>query len=93
MSTPTTPAEAASGSTPVAAEGFKGPAPESPGRPEGTDPRDRLVAVRSEVAKAVIGQEAAVTGLVITMLAGGHVLLEECRASPRHCSCAPWPRP
>jgi methanol dehydrogenase regulatory protein len=82
MSTPTTPAEAASGSTPVAAEGFKGPAPESPGRPdrtegpEGTDPRDRLVAVRSEVAKAVIGQEAAVTGLVITMLAGGHVLLE-----------------
>ena len=82
MSTPTTPAEAASGSTPVAAGGFKGPAPESPGRtdrtegPEGTDPRDRLVAVRSEVAKAVIGQEAAVTGLVITMLAGGHVLLE-----------------
>ena len=40
------------------------------------DPRERLVAVRSEVAKAVVGQDAAVTGLVIAMLVGGHVLLE-----------------
>ncbi|MDU0349767.1 MoxR family ATPase [Actinomyces sp. MRS3W] len=35
-----------------------------------------MVAVRAEVAKAVVGQDAAVTGLVIAMLAGGHVLLE-----------------
>ncbi|MDO4899404.1 MoxR family ATPase [Actinomyces sp.] len=42
----------------------------------GTDPRSRLVSVRSEVAKAVVGQDPAVTGLVIAMLAGGHVLLE-----------------
>ena len=42
----------------------------------GSDPRRRLVAVRSEVGKAVVGQEAAVTGLVIALLAGGHVLLE-----------------
>ncbi|WP_233188227.1 AAA family ATPase [Actinomyces qiguomingii] len=41
-----------------------------------TDPRSRLVSVRSEVAKAVVGQDPAVTGLVIAMLAGGHVLLE-----------------
>ncbi|BDA63658.1 AAA family ATPase [Actinomyces capricornis] len=40
------------------------------------DPRESLVAVRSEVGKSVVGQEAAVTGLVIAMLAGGHVLLE-----------------
>ena len=40
------------------------------------DPRERLVAVRSEVAKAVVGQDGAVTGLVIAMLVGGHVLLE-----------------
>ncbi|MCL3778653.1 MULTISPECIES: MoxR family ATPase [unclassified Actinomyces] len=40
------------------------------------DPRERLVAVRGEVAKAVVGQDAAVTGLVIAMLVGGHVLLE-----------------
>ncbi|WP_203233850.1 MULTISPECIES: MoxR family ATPase [unclassified Actinomyces] len=33
-------------------------------------------AVRAEVAKAVVGQDPAVTGLVIAMLAGGHVLLE-----------------
>ncbi|GGB38358.1 hypothetical protein GCM10011492_31390 [Flexivirga endophytica] len=35
-----------------------------------------LSAVRGEVAKAVVGQEAAVTALVIALLARGHVLLE-----------------
>lgn len=40
------------------------------------DPYSRLVAVRGEVGKAVVGQEGAVTGLVIGLLAGGHVLLE-----------------
>ena len=38
--------------------------------------RAALLAVRVEVAKAVVGQEAAVTGLVIALLARGHVLLE-----------------
>jgi MoxR-like ATPase len=32
--------------------------------------------VRAEVAKAVVGQDAAVTGLVIALLCRGHVLLE-----------------
>jgi MoxR-like ATPase len=32
--------------------------------------------VRGEVAKAVVGQDAAVTGLLIGLLTGGHVLLE-----------------
>ncbi|MHA6667390.1 AAA family ATPase [Homoserinimonas sp. A447] len=32
--------------------------------------------VRSEVGKAVVGQDGAVTGLIISLLAGGHVLLE-----------------
>jgi MoxR-like ATPase len=32
--------------------------------------------VRTEVGKAVVGQDAAVTGLMIALLAGGHVLLE-----------------
>ncbi|SPT53329.1 regulatory ATPase RavA [Actinomyces bovis] len=40
------------------------------------DHRARLVDVRSEVAKAVVGQDAAVTGLILAALAGGHVLLE-----------------
>jgi MoxR-like ATPase len=39
-------------------------------------PRDRLVAVRHEVAKAVVGQEAAVSGLLVALLTGGHVLME-----------------
>ncbi len=38
--------------------------------------RATLGAVRSEVGKAVVGQDAAVTGLVIAMLCRGHVLLE-----------------
>jgi MoxR-like ATPase len=32
--------------------------------------------LRTEVGKAVVGQDAAVTGLTIALLAGGHVLLE-----------------
>jgi MoxR-like ATPase len=38
--------------------------------------RDAYAAVRAEVAKAVVGQDAVVTGLVIALLADGHVLLE-----------------
>ena len=38
--------------------------------------RDALVALRQEVAKAVVGQDAVVTGLVVALLCRGHVLLE-----------------
>ena len=38
--------------------------------------RESLRALRTEVAKAVVGQDAAVTGLVIALLCRGHVLLE-----------------
>jgi MoxR-like ATPase len=38
--------------------------------------RDAFARVRTEVGKAVVGQDAAVTGLMIALLAGGHVLLE-----------------
>ncbi len=38
--------------------------------------RDALAGVRAEVGKAVVGQDGAVTGLIIALLAGGHVLLE-----------------
>ena len=34
------------------------------------------MALRAEVGKAIVGQDAAITGLVIALLAGGHVLLE-----------------
>jgi MoxR-like ATPase len=50
-------------------------------RPPGTwsspgDPRAALGAVRAEVAKAVVGQDSVVTGLLIALLCQGHVLLE-----------------
>ena len=38
--------------------------------------RDSFARVREEVGKAVVGQDGAVTGLIIALLAGGHVLLE-----------------
>ncbi|HET9841594.1 MAG TPA: MoxR family ATPase [Nocardioides sp.] len=41
-----------------------------------SDARDRLAAVRTEVAKAVVGQDAAVSGLLVALLCGGHVLME-----------------
>ena len=40
------------------------------------DARERLAAVRTEVAKAVVGQDAAVSGLLVALLCGGHVLME-----------------
>ncbi|MBV9486518.1 MAG: AAA family ATPase, partial [Frankiaceae bacterium] len=38
--------------------------------------REALTALRTEVGKAVVGQDAAVTGLVVALLCEGHVLLE-----------------
>ncbi|PTA45071.1 MoxR family ATPase [Micromonospora sp. RP3T] len=46
----------------------------SPAAP--SDARDALHRLRAEVAKAVVGQDAVVTGLVIALLCRGHVLLE-----------------
>ncbi|MEU1334460.1 MoxR family ATPase [Streptomyces sp. NPDC005865] len=43
------------------------------------DPRDSrapLEALRAEISKAVVGQDPAVTGLVVALLCRGHVLLE-----------------
>jgi len=37
---------------------------------------EAFMRVRTEVGKAVVGQDAAVTGLMIALLSGGHVLLE-----------------
>src|SRR6195952_4355933 len=38
--------------------------------------RSAFASVRTEVGKAVVGQDGAITGLLIALLAGGHVLLE-----------------
>ena len=44
--------------------------------PAAVDLRAALERVRIEVGKAVVGQDGAVSGLLIALLAGGHVLLE-----------------
>ncbi|MDQ0030223.1 MoxR-like ATPase [Arthrobacter bambusae] len=45
--------------------------------PSHSDPaRKALLDVRHEVGKAVVGQDATVTGMLIALLCGGHVLLE-----------------
>ncbi len=55
-------------------------APDEPAATGGTgtttDSRAALLALREEVGKAVVGQDAVVTGLVIALLCRGHVLLE-----------------
>ena len=67
------PAPAAPGTPPVPAAA----APAASSLPSESDRlRTALAGVRAEVAKAVVGQDAAVTGLVIALLCRGHVLLE-----------------
>lgn len=54
-----------------------GPPPAAPEPPAPSQElRAALAAVRTEVGKAVVGQDAAVTSLLIALLCQGHVLLE-----------------
>lgn len=46
------------------------------GHADGAAAREKLLAVRAEVAKAVVGQDPAVSGLLIGLISRGHVLLE-----------------
>lgn len=66
---------------PPAAPARQEAAPERRRAPQTESPRiaelrEKLAQVRREVGKAVVGQEPAVTGLIIALLAKGHVLLE-----------------
>ncbi len=45
----------------------------SPSHPDAA--REALLALRTEISKAVVGQDAVVSGLVIALLCRGHVLL------------------
>ncbi len=40
------------------------------------DPRAAVLAVREEVGKVVVGQDGTMSGLIVALLVGGHVLLE-----------------
>jgi len=44
--------------------------------PNNRSPLDAVLAVRSEVAKVVVGQEGVLTGAIAALLVHGHVLLE-----------------
>ncbi|OMH35160.1 MoxR family ATPase [Tersicoccus sp. Bi-70] len=72
-------------SAPDAAAAAPSTAPEVPGNdrrdghhpdPSGDAAREALLAVRTEVGRAVVGQEGTVTGVLIALLCRGHVLLE-----------------
>ncbi|WP_454811043.1 AAA family ATPase [Paenarthrobacter nitroguajacolicus] len=64
------------GATRQGAPRATGPAENGQRRP-GEDPaRQSLLNVRAEVGKAVVGQDPTVTGMLIALLCGGHVLLE-----------------
>ena len=59
--------------------GAQAPWPPEPWRqdqPAAAGPRAALGAVRNEVAKAVVGQDSVVSGLLIALICEGHVLLE-----------------
>jgi MoxR-like ATPase len=52
------------------------PGESRPVQPAEDPARRALLDVRREVGKAVVGQESTVTGMLIALLCGGHVLLE-----------------
>ncbi|TNY35551.1 MoxR family ATPase [Thermomonospora catenispora] len=55
----------------------EGRAPQAPAADiDAAEVRTALAALRGEVAKAVVGQDSVITGLVIALLCRGHVLLE-----------------
>ncbi|GEA83489.1 hypothetical protein GCM10009774_13790 [Cellulomonas gelida] len=73
------PVAGAQGPTPPAAAAAPSPygtPPASATPTPSAELRRALAGVRAEVAKAVVGQDAAVSGLVIALLCRGHVLLE-----------------
>jgi len=50
--------------------------PPSPIAPEAARARDAISALRSELSRVIVGQRGLVDGLLIGLLAGGHVLVE-----------------
>ena len=61
---------------PTAAAAPAAPTDPTAQAPTDAELRERLARVRTEVGRAVVGQDGAVTGLIIALLARGHVLLE-----------------
>ncbi len=74
MTAPAGPARRRTAAAPAKAPSTRSRAPRKAA--DADSARESLVALRQEVGKAVIGQDATVTGLVIALLCRGHVLLE-----------------
>jgi MoxR-like ATPase len=55
--------------------GYPSASPAVPAAPA-RDPREAVHAVRTEIAKVVVGQEGTLSGLMVALLVRGHVLLE-----------------
>ena len=70
------PGQSPSGPPSPASDGTTGPGPDPATSERDERARAALAAVRAEVAKAVVGQDAAVTGLVLALVCRGHVLIE-----------------
>jgi MoxR-like ATPase len=51
------------------------PATDAPA-PNGRTPRQAVWEVRQEAAKVIVGQDGVLSGVIVALLAGGHVLLE-----------------
>lgn len=65
--------------TPTETQAPEQPAPQQPAPsadPRSDELRSAFARVRQEVGKAVVGQDGAVSGMLIALLADGHVLLE-----------------
>jgi MoxR-like ATPase len=73
---PVVPPEGSGAGQSTAGPGFGTERPGSGTAGAARDPRGALEAVRAGVAKAVVGQDPVVTGLVICLLCRGHALLE-----------------
>ncbi len=79
---PHTTASPTTGPDPQATDGRPGAGQQAAADPAAADPaagrspRAALGAVRAEVAKAVVGQDPVLTGLLIALICQGHVLLE-----------------
>jgi MoxR-like ATPase len=74
----TTPESPSPAEAPAPVAGTPTPPPSRFGSSAASSPEAlrALLAVRAEVGKAVVGQDAAVTSVLIGLVAGGHVLLE-----------------
>ncbi|MCU4298649.1 MoxR family ATPase [Brevibacterium permense] len=77
---PTNPQEPVASQPPAAPRPQEQVAPQTPAADSAqaeSDPlREAFIDVRTEIAKAVVGQDQAVTGMLIALLCQGHVLLE-----------------